>query len=209
MSFHYAPSMSGVLPTSLLTPPLRPSAARTFTRSRAMPTVDAHQIGTGTFIAPSPLKAPRSMWMIELDQAAMRVRALQPGWDGPRSGVVAESVIRRAVALASEALCGLAEPAAPYLMPAGDGSLQIEWDRKHAKLEFCLEPDGSLDFWSRDLRTGAEREADGAAALALFRRWAPWAAQRPADAAYPVAQSAADAADAVAQEDMVLFELAA
>lgn len=185
MSFHYPPPVSGTIPASLLVPTWQPNPTRAATRPRIMSTIDARQIPIGTFGSPSHSKVPRPMWAIELEQAAKRVRDLRPGWDGPGSSVVAESVIQRAVALARVAMTGMSNPSVPYLMPAGDGSLQIEWDSVHAKLEFCLEPDGSLDFWSRDLRTGAELAGEGAEAMALFLHWGPWAAGTP-DARYEV-----------------------
>jgi hypothetical protein len=77
----------------------------------------------------------------------------------------------------------LDQAAAPYLVPGGDGSVQVEWHEKHGELELDVDRGGNLSIWGRDHRNGAEFEGEAEMAIDLFYRWAPWVATAVRDGA--------------------------
>jgi hypothetical protein len=82
-------------------------------------------------------------------------------------------LLLEAVRIVETTLSDVWYAAAPFLVPGGDGSLQIEWREKNGELEFDLAVDGSRSIWIRDHRSGKEIEGDNHRADALFSRWAP------------------------------------
>jgi hypothetical protein len=113
------------------------------------------------------------VWSCVLREAASRVRELRPGWDGPGSKAIARSAIFLAETIVRNAIEGRPAAVAPYLVPSGDGSVQIEWHERNGELELLVDENGSLYIWGRSHFYGQEFEGEGEKALALFARWAP------------------------------------
>jgi hypothetical protein len=73
----------------------------------------------------------------------------------------------------TEALAPLKRATAPYLVPGGDGSVQVEWHEKNGEIELDIAADGTLEIWVLDRLSRTEIEGQHEEALALFSRWAP------------------------------------
>lgn len=135
----------------------------------------------------------RFSWRSVVGESAFRLRELRAGWDGPCSKPISRKVIYNAECLINEALRGSDLAVAPYLVPSGDGGIQIEWHERNGELELSISPYGEIYFWSRSHASGQEFEAEGERALAFFSRWAPWLAASGNDALdVRVSQSAID-----------------
>lgn len=117
-----------------------------------------------------------SAWSANLNQSVARLRNLRKGWDGPGSREICKDSLVRAITLVRQALEGLEQAEAPYLVPGGDGSVQVEWHERHGELELTVGVNGSLSIWGRNHNTGAEFEDEDEEALVLFFRWAAWVA---------------------------------
>lgn len=115
-------------------------------------------------------------WSGPLHRAASRLLRLHAGWDGLGSVAIPHHVVQLASKLVADALAGIDIAEAPYLVPGGDGSVQIEWHEKHGELELDIASDGSLHIVGRNHLTGADFEGEDEKALALFFRWAAWMA---------------------------------
>lgn len=111
-------------------------------------------------------------WLSALVSRCSRLEALPRDWDGPGSVPIKSELLREAVSLVKRALEGSSRVSAPYLVPGGDGSVQIEWHEKLGELELDLAADGSRHVWIRDHRSGDEIEGDDERATNLFSRWA-------------------------------------
>lgn len=111
-------------------------------------------------------------WAFDLFVRAGRIAALPDGWDGPQSVQIGRAIISKAENLIQYALLSARRPTAPYLVPGGDGSLQIEWHTKVGEIELDLSPNGEVSLWGRSDSWGAEFEAEDDKALELFARWA-------------------------------------
>jgi hypothetical protein len=112
-------------------------------------------------------------WRRQFNENAERLRMLPVGWDGPGSVPVRPEILYTASRIMSRALEGLANAKAPFLVPGGDGSVQIEWHEKRGEVELDIARDGSMTVWGRDHLSGAEFEGENEAALDFFFRWAP------------------------------------
>jgi hypothetical protein len=125
-----------------------------------------------------PLLAPHSepAWVATFNANHRRVASLRPGWDGPGSIRISPRALYTASRITRRALGLIGEAVAPYIVPGGDGSVQLEWHERHGELELDIDCNGHVSIWGRDHRTCAEFEADGEEAIALFYRWAPWTA---------------------------------
>ena len=115
-------------------------------------------------------------WQAMLAVRAQAIRELKPGWDGPRSISPSTATLSHIYLLTYQALGAFSSAVAPYVVPAGDGSLQLEWHESHGELEMLVSPGGELSIWIRLHQGNIELEGDGEEALALFYRWAPWMA---------------------------------
>ena len=120
-------------------------------------------------------------WKKLLDANAARLAALKAGWDGYGSLPISKPVLFAAIDIVDRALSCVPNAIAPYLVPAGDGSVQVEWHEHHAELELELSADGQMCILFRDHLTGAELVGEGPKALNLFLRWAPWVASQSGD----------------------------
>lgn len=128
-------------------------------------------------IASSPLAASEPAWSFLLREAAFRLRGLTAGWDGVGSQPVENHALFMAESMVREALEGRLLATAPYLVPSGDGSVQIEWHERAGEIELSIDPEGHLHIWGRDHRSGQQFEGEGDEARSLFARWAPWLAE--------------------------------
>ena len=90
---------------------------------------------------------------------AQSIGSLTRGWDGPGSVAINRRLLFEAVRIVEKALIGARNAVAPYLVPGGDGSLQIEWHEKDGEFEYDLSVEGSRSIWIRDHRTGEQIEA--------------------------------------------------
>jgi hypothetical protein len=120
--------------------------------------------------------AEAATWLHSFVANSKRLAALPKGWDGPGSIPTPEGILYRAERITRDALIGLPDAASPYLVPAGNGGVQIEWHGTAGEIELTIVPGGGLHFWGRDHLTGTEREGQDEEARALFFRWAPWIA---------------------------------
>src|SRR3954452_5080658 len=66
-------------------------------------------------------------WLVQTHRAMGRIARLKSGWDGQGSVPVPTSLIYLADRIIRDALAGVIAPVAPFVVPGGDGSLQIEW----------------------------------------------------------------------------------
>jgi hypothetical protein len=129
-------------------------------------------------------------WLAVFTANVRRVAGLGPGWDGPASVAIARKALFEGAQIVRRALEGVDGAIPPYVVPGGDGSVQIEWHEKHGELELDIDKTGAFWIWGRDHRTGAEFEGEGEKACALFYRWAPWVASKSdngADVPFPSA----------------------
>lgn len=139
-----------------------------------------------------------SGWQTGMWNRAQHVAKLRAGWDGPGSLPVSPEALYTATRITRLALDGFEQAAAPYLVPGGDGSIQVEWHEAHAELELDIGANGKLSIWGRDHLSGAEFEGEDAEAVNLFFRWAP-----------RVAAHAGHVADEVSASEGPQFEVAA
>jgi hypothetical protein len=154
--------------------------------------------------APQPTTLPRQLWFAETkstatdtatppvfgyDQATIapdwldaftenskRLAALPFGWDGPGSVPSSQTALYKAERIIRDALSGWPSVIGPYLVPSGDGSVQVEWHETNGEIELTIDSGGRLFFWGRDHPTGTEHEGQDERARALFFGWAPWIA---------------------------------
>jgi hypothetical protein len=123
-------------------------------------------------------------WQAAIWARVRELSALAPGWDGPGSSKVSTDALYTATGITRLALEGQPGAVAPYIVPGGDGSVQIEWHEEHAELELDIGSDGThFSVWGRDHRSGVEFEGEDAEAINLFFRWAPRVATHPGDVA--------------------------
>ena len=146
----FMPLLATAIPTVLEVPP------RTATRPR-----NTHN------------QSADASWVAYFLVDARRISALPLGWDGLGSKAPSEETLWMARHALTRALDGMPDAVAPRLVPAGDGSLQIEWHAEHGELEFCIDADGELWAWACDHLNGLEFEGSGEKAIAIFYRWAP------------------------------------
>jgi hypothetical protein len=106
------------------------------------------------------------------------VRGLKDGWDGPGSIAIKKNIIELAENIVKDALQSARQPSAPYIVPGGDGSIQVEWHTKLGELELDLSPNGEAFVWCKNRISNDEFEAEDERALALFARWASWIAEK-------------------------------
>ncbi len=133
--------------------------------------------GQGSTLSPSAPQLTRpAVWDAILTETAADLRNLKAGWDGLGSRPVSTRALFRAETLAREVLEGHPLATAPYLVPGGDGSVQIEWHERNGEIELSIGPEGGLYVWGRNHLSGQQFEGEGEKALALFARWAPWLA---------------------------------
>jgi hypothetical protein len=118
----------------------------------------------------------RPVWLDIFTAASKRLQALPTGWDGPGSVPSSKVALYKAEQIARDALTDLPDALPPYLVPAGDGSVQVEWHGTIAEIELTVDPNGNLSFWSRDHTAGKVCEGEDGLARNLFLSWAPWAA---------------------------------
>jgi hypothetical protein len=153
---------------------LQPAIARAVQTQRsasASPTNTPHfWVGNSTIF---DLRLVEPEWLAGFNANIRRVERLKAGWDGLNSVPVDRNVLYQAARIVRDALEGFDRATAPYLSPAGDGSVQVEWHEKDAEIELLLLPDGTKYLWARDHLSGTEFEADDEAALDFFSRWAP------------------------------------
>ena len=153
-----------------------PVAARMARVSRRVVEVVCPMNWATRSIASSPLAASEPAWSSLLREAAFRLRGLTAGWDGLGSQPVENHALFMAESMVREALEGRLLATAPYLVPSGDGSVQIEWHERAGEIELSIDPGGRLHLWGRDHRSGQQFEGEGDEARSLFARWAPWLA---------------------------------
>lgn len=139
-------------------------------------------------IASSPLAASEPVWSFLLREAVFRLRGLTSGWDGLGSQPVENHALFMAESMVREALEGRLVATAPYLVPSGDGSVQIEWHERAGEIELSIDPRGNLHLWGRDHLSGQQFEGEGDEARSLFARWAPWLAAGIRDGVYEPAE---------------------
>jgi len=126
-----------------------------------------------TFGANYPCMPPA--WLDKFTTASRRLQALPRGWDGAGSVPPSKTALFKAERITRDALADQPNASAPYLVPAGDGSVQVEWHGTNAEVELTVDPSGHLSFWSRDHLTGRVHEGEDDRARNLFFNWAPWA----------------------------------
>ena len=115
-----------------------------------------------------------SLWTADLATRLQRLRDLTHGWDGPGSRPIKPWLLNKAARLINDALASSQYSVAPFLVPGGDGSVQIEWHTKSGEIELDLAIDGTYSIWIHDRLTGNEVEATDERAVSLFSRWAAW-----------------------------------
>jgi hypothetical protein len=134
---------------------------------------------------------PATPWLTDFVASSVRLARLPFGWDGDGSVPAAKSALYKAERITRDALEGCSSAVSPYLVPSGDGSVQVEWHEKEGELELMVDPLGRMVLWGRDHRTGVEFEGENESARDLFLRWAPWIAATRGDGADAVAQTSA------------------
>lgn len=164
------PEFSDIWVTTVVEAASLPQPARKGTRigaraDQSIPSGVAASIGTAS--------SQTSTWVRDFAARVQRLRALSRGWDGPQSEPVKSWLLNEAARLVRDALANSRNSVAPFLVPGGDGSVQIEWHTKSGEIELDLGVDGTRSIWIHDRLTGDEAEATNERAIALFSRWAP------------------------------------
>lgn len=129
-------------------------------------------------IQQAPVKRPAREnhgpnWQDVLRRNCKAILELSEGWDGYHGKRISNTTISHANLILRDALAGVSHAVAPYIIPAADGSLQIEWNNQEHELEFYLSEGLSYSTWLRNRETGREIEGEGDEALSLLFRWAP------------------------------------
>lgn len=96
---------------------------------------------------------------------------LSDGWDGPGSIGISDGLLARAERILELAFEGRRFPAPPAAVPAGDGSVQLEWRLIDTRFEFVIETNGEMEAWAQDRTSGHEWSALGSAAIELLSKW--------------------------------------
>lgn len=175
--------LAGSLTSALLANVGGPAASPTFTDARfCSPSAWVSELLPARPDAEASVIETVPAWQSHLAANARLLSELTKGWDGPGSLPIPQTTLFLASTLAHNALRGLVSISPPRLVPAGDGSVQIEWHTRNGELEFDLDVDGHMSIWVKNRRNGAEFEGENEEALALFYRWAPWVAARPSNA---------------------------
>jgi hypothetical protein len=127
-------------------------------------------------------------WETIVQKNFAAIKTLGPGWDGPRSKRVDSKVMYRAFRILRDALADVDGAVAPYIVPAHDGSIQLEWHTKSYELEFLISPSGRTEAWVHNRSSGATLEGEGDKAVGMFLSWARRVASPLRDAiAAPIA----------------------
>ena len=152
---------------------------------------------------PTPVSGASSpahaSWVADFAARLQRLRQLSQGWDGPGSGPIKSWLLNEATRIITDALANSQSSVAPFLVPGGDGSIQIEWHTKSGEIELDLAVDGTRSIWIHDRLTGDEVEATNERAVALFSSWAPWYSSNNNDESYGAVASDAAAFGASAR----------
>jgi hypothetical protein len=111
-------------------------------------------------------------WLEAAQKNFAAISRLPAGWDGPRSKRISLAAIYRMDRILRDALDGQRDALPPYIVPAADGSLQMEWHTASFEFEFLLEEGTTPSAWLRNRKTGAELEGEGDKAIDLLFRWA-------------------------------------
>lgn len=147
---------------------------------RAAQTLGSSSQTQAASVGTVPTEAPA--WSNAVSKSIQRLKNLAPGWDGPGSVPIVTAALYRAETLIRQALEGRSAALAPFIVPAGDGSIQIEWHKRKAEIELSIESNGDVYLWGRSHVSGHEFEGEGEKALALFFRWAARVATETRDA---------------------------
>jgi hypothetical protein len=111
------------------------------------------------------INIPRSLF-----DRAQWIKSAKDDWDGYGAKALDPVLVDQVVASTMAAMDGL-DIAEPWLVPGGDGSLQVEWHLVGIEASYTVDPDperGSYS-WYRDRFSGFEQEWFGEDALpALF-----------------------------------------
>ena len=117
-------------------------------------------------------QAETASWKKIVARRFADVSMLKTGWDGPASIAIAPNAIATAERLLDVAFRAVEFPAAPSVVPCGDGSVQLEWRLNDTRFELEIELDGQVGAWVLDRPSGISAERTGAAAIQLFLSWA-------------------------------------
>lgn len=140
-----------------------------------------------TYIAtPSPRATEHQPQWLQLTRHRIGVLLrLKAGWSGPGSTAIDRLLAFRAARTLEAAMKGCRAPVAPFVVPAADGSLQLEWRTEATRFEFYFEVDGSMSAWAQNRESGYEVEAEGLGATELLRKWSSRLSQTPSEPRLP------------------------
>ena len=98
-------------------------------------------------------------WADVLALRAQSIGKLARGWDGPGSVAIDRGLVIEAIWIVRNALTDAPNAVAPFLVPGGDGSLQVEWHEKNGELEFDLAVDGRRSICFLTIAPGKKLKA--------------------------------------------------
>lgn len=111
-------------------------------------------------------------WKSVVARRFQEALSLEADWDGLDSEAVSSEIVSLADKLLVLAFENIQHPAVPAVVPAGDGSIQLEWRLIDSRFELEISKDSSVEAWALDRSTNHSIEADGAEAISLFISWA-------------------------------------
>ena len=112
---------------------------------------------------------PQSDWNVALESRFNDLARLLPGWDGYAGRPASASCVHFAKNLI-EQLC-VSEVPAPQLVPAGDGTIQIEWHRNQFDLEIVVYGPYDVSATRRSLTTGVVEEIELQTDFSDLTKW--------------------------------------
>lgn len=135
--------------------------------------VDFARRSASTRLTPSatPAKSAVPEWRKIAIGRLAALHRLADGWDGASSVAISGPALAKADRILGLAFDGVVFAAPPAAVPCGDGSVQLEWWLTDTRFELLIEPDGHLEGWAQDRKTGHEVEAEGSAAIQLLSKW--------------------------------------
>ena len=107
-------------------------------------------------------------WWDEFLEKLRKIAELPQGWDSYGSNPIDPSCIQKAI----EVLPKLVNENTPIpsVVPCSDGAVQVEWHTRGMDVEIEFTPDGRIEAFVKDLRTGEEWDADVNGDILRLRR---------------------------------------
>lgn len=103
-----------------------------------------------------PWEMAHSRWFRPALEQLSTLLTLPPNWDSYGGRPTAQGCAEQAISFLARALPAGVAP--PWVVPLGDGGLQLEWHRGGIDVEVALSPDDGQHLWLADSAAGVEWE---------------------------------------------------